>query len=156
MVRNAVCHFNNKSYILLTEAYVGLVAEQEYILLEKDLLNPQKMPRSLRASFTAESSDLQFPPFWRPTSIPLSSCQATPFQPNLFDEVIREFYAKVYFMVNDPENMTEDIEELVKRGEAFPFKLRVLCKSDDIIDDITFCHEITVFEKYIPVNPGED
>jgi len=31
----------------------------------------------------------------------------------------------------------------------------VLCKSDDITDDVTLCHEITILDKIIPVNPNE-
>ncbi len=156
LLRNAVCHFNNKSYILLAETHKGLVAEQNYIILEKDLQNPQKMARSLQGSFTKASADLKFPGFWRPTSIPLSSCLTTEFKLHWFDEVIREFYTKAYFIAGDPKDITEDIEELVKRGDAIPFKLRILCKSDEITDDITFCSEITLLDKYIPINPGED
>lgn len=155
LVRNAVCHYNNKSYILLAETNKGLVPNQDYVILEKDLQNPQKMARSLQGSFAVGSSALNFPLFWRPTSIPLNSCQTSIFKLYLFDEVIREFYAKVYFIPGDPRTISEDIEDLVKRGDALPFKLRVLCKSDDFTDDITFCTEITILEKYIPINPGE-
>jgi len=154
-VRNAVCQANNKNYILLTENFVGLTASQNYVILEKNPQAPQKLPRSLEGSFQTGGTDLQFPAFWRPQSIPLSSCKAEEPKFHLFGEVIREFYVKTYFIAGNSPTINEDIEELVKRGDAIPLKMRVLCKSDDITDDITLCYELTVMDKIIPITPGE-
>src|SRR5687768_8583308 len=101
LVRNAICHHENKNYILLHEKAIGLVANQQYVILEKDLVNTQKMPRSLSGSFQTGGQNLVFPQFWRPTMIPLSSCQASMPMFHLFSEVIREFYVKTYFMTGD-------------------------------------------------------
>ncbi|WP_413291343.1 hypothetical protein [Bdellovibrio sp. HCB337] len=156
MIRNAVCRHDNKNYILLVEQKaVGLVANQEYIIMEKDTADTQKMPRTLQGSFPTGGADLIFPSFWRPTSIPLNSCQAETPKLHLFSEVIREFYVKTYFLAGDPRAIQEDIEDLVKRGDAIPLKMRVLCKSDDFTDDITLCHELTLLDKLIPIDPNE-
>lgn len=155
VVRNAVCHFDNKDYILYTENFVGLVANQPYVIFEKNLLSPEKLPRTLEGSFKEGAKDLELPTFWRPLSIPLSSCRQTEAKIKTFDEVIREFYVKTYLIYGDLRPIMEDIEELVKTGDAIALKLRILCKSDDFTDDLTLCNEITILDKVIPINPNE-
>lgn len=155
-IKNATCRFQGKNYVLLHEQSVGLRPNVTYAILEKDTQTPQKMARTLQGSFQAGSKDLQFPLFWRPTSIPLSTCSQSTRSFHIYaGDVIREFYVKTYFISGDPRSVTEDIEVLVKRGEAIPLKVRVICKSDELTDDVTLCNEVTIVDKIIPIDPNE-
>jgi hypothetical protein len=159
LIKTAVCRHDSKEYVLLSEQATGLHPGQSYVVLQKNPATPAKLPRVTEGSFQQGDANLQFPKMWRPTEIPLASC-STPLRLfSLFSsggEIIREFYVKSYFTSEDPKTITEDIDELVKQGRAIPLKVRILCTSDEITDDITLCNEIRILDEIIPINPGDE
>lgn len=158
MVRNAVCKHENKVYSLLSERNVGLKANNTYTVVEKTPNAPlADLPRMTIGHL---KQDIQLPKHWRPTTIPLTACEETKeparspvIKINFGGSMIREFYAKVYFLTANFENSPIDIEELVKSGDAIPLKVRLLCTSSEIAEDITMCESVKLMDEVIPINP---
>ncbi len=86
---------------------------------------------------------------WKSLLIPLSSCVSELATHE--DEVIREMYMKLYFIMGDPSEYKDDIDTLIKKGLAIPVKARVLCKSEDFAEDSFACYEMTLTDDIIPL-----
>jgi hypothetical protein len=147
MQRVALCQVENKNYSLLR-----MPGENDLMVLESDPRQPQKIARTTVASPSASGNRFDLPPYWRPQTLPASACKKTLQRRASLDEVIREFYVQSYFITGDPRPI-EDIDELVRKGEAIPVKIRILCKSDELTDDVTLCNEVTLMDQRIPVDP---
>lgn len=99
---------------------------------------------------TSRSFDL---PHWNPRSLSLDDCQMTKALPfaapsdPLQEEMM---YIQQFFIYGNPRPDI-DIDDLYRRGEAFPIKVHVICRTRTPGGGVLACEEARILDTIIPV-----
>ncbi len=151
MIRAAICELEGSKYTIFDKSKRPLQSGQSYVAIEKTPHDSYNLPTSIEVIYQGANQTFQLPTFWTRKGIPFSSCQdLTAWNVFNFGEMIREFYVKAYFIAGEPRPI-DNIDDMVKNGQAIPVKIRILCKSDELSDDISVCKEITLMDDIIPL-----
>lgn len=172
LFRAGVCKHDNKVYTLFSPPSdsqpARLKVGVDYMVFLKDAAaSAEVLPLTLQGRFDQgsgkEKAFLQFLPYWQQADVPSSACKNSPaltsrfspvslvsFLPFSQDEVLRDFYVKSYFIVGEPRPI-DNIESMVKNGTAIPVRVRILCHSEELTEDISMCHQITMMDDIIPL-----
>ncbi len=90
---------------------------------------------------------------WKPSTIDFSNCR---FVRPVSSPILRDYYMYVQtYFISAASYPPKDLDDLIRRGEAIPLKIHLICRSDAATaPSPVACRKIVIHEQIIPVRPS--
>ncbi|MBK7889322.1 MAG: hypothetical protein IPJ84_00270 [Bdellovibrionales bacterium] len=151
------CQVQGEEFAVLLEEGKPLSDGQLLALVSSKTGSATGLPLNTTGKLDLLKNEIRASPHWGTPTISLSDCvfnQApVPLTESLWTQT--PMVLQSYFVMSSQWPIQEEIDDLVLRGEAFPVKIEILCRSKGTSAPTSplGCDKIEFLQKVIPVGP---
>ncbi len=156
-MRVGSCHTKTADFSLYLEAGKKLTDGALLQVMSSQVSPLSGLNLSTAGRLRAKTKKIELP-HWKPGALSFDDCKldeiVPPARPVSFQPprkpVDHLMYVQVFFILGEPRPDI-DVDDLYKRGQAMPLKVKIICSTTEDEPSVLSCDRVTVLDEIIPL-----